>query len=166
MTDVTFSQQFQLLTRPDYRYIVDSINNMMHRAGVISQIPYVKEWGIGNLIMRKKLIDAAKFRDATKKLAVGRMNMKQEGQKDAFQNILNAKDPESGEGLPLPEILVEAAVLVVAGRCRIHKTGPPRDQNVRDFKRKQLTTHRRLRHDLIRALSSPVLPLTQPRHLR
>ena len=115
MTDVIFSQQFQLLTRPDYRYIVDSINNMMHRAGVISQIPYVKEWGIGNLIMRKKLRDAAKFRDATKKLAVGRMNMKQEGQKDAFQNILNAKDPESSEGLPLPEILVEAAVLVVAG---------------------------------------------------
>ena len=116
MTDVTFSQRLQLLTRPDNRYIVDAVNGMMHRVGVISQIPYVKEWGIANLIMWKKLKDVIRFRDATKEIAVSRINMKQEGLHDAFQNLLNAKDPETDEGLSLPEILVESAVLVVAGR--------------------------------------------------
>lgn len=47
---------------------------------------------------------------------MARINKPPEGRRDVFQNVLDAKDPETGQPLPLPEMLSEVAVLIVAGR--------------------------------------------------
>ena len=37
------------------------------------------------------------------------------GRKDIFTFLLHAKDPETGEGFPMPELWMEGNTLIVAG---------------------------------------------------
>ena len=37
------------------------------------------------------------------------------GRRDIFSFLMNAKDPETGEGFPMPELWMEGNTLIVAG---------------------------------------------------
>lgn len=116
MTDVTFSQRKSLMTRLDNRGIIDVIHSMMNRVGVISQIPTTREYKADRVILPKGFLSSLKFKQEVQRIAMARINEPQEGRRDVFQNLLDAKDPESGQSLPLPELLSECGVLIVAGK--------------------------------------------------
>lgn len=103
------------MTRSDNRFIINTINNMMHRTGVWSQMPWVKKYFLDRVFLRKEYLKAIEFKKEVEKIAMARIEKPQDGRRDAFQNILDAKDPETGQGLPLPETLGETGILVVAG---------------------------------------------------
>ncbi|OAP60083.1 hypothetical protein AYL99_05085 [Fonsecaea erecta] len=118
MTDVIFSVKRHLIENPDHRWITTCIERMMHRVGVISMVPWTKWWGLGLhwLIVRDGVRATLQFQEVAKDIATTRMQQKQsEGKKDVFQNLLNAKDAETGEDMPLPELMAEASLLIVAG---------------------------------------------------
>ncbi|KIY00707.1 uncharacterized protein Z520_03372 [Fonsecaea multimorphosa CBS 102226] len=118
MTDVIFSVKRHLIENSHYRWITTCIERMMHRIGVLSMVPWTRWWGLGLhwLIMPDGVRASAQFTDEAKYFATARMKQQlPKGKKDVFQNLLNAKDAETGEGLPLPELLAEAGLLIVAG---------------------------------------------------
>lgn len=118
MTDVTFSVKRHLIENPSYRWITTCIEKMMNRVGVISMVPWTRYGytGLHWLLLPQGVLAALKFRDEAMYFAKTRLQQENlpEGRKDVFSNLQNAKDPETGNGLPLPEVLAEAGVLIVA----------------------------------------------------
>ena len=61
-----------------------------------------------------------RFRIVAKNMAVSRLQLSvADDHKDAFKNLVDAKDPETGKSLELQELLAEAGVLIVAGKCSL-----------------------------------------------
>jgi cytochrome P450 len=77
------------------------------------------KWGLDKIFIRNLTMDRWNFimnsrAEATKR-AKERVEAGHEAKKDFFFYLLNAKDPETGEGLSMPELWGEANVLMVAG---------------------------------------------------
>ncbi|EXJ68907.1 uncharacterized protein A1O5_07839 [Cladophialophora psammophila CBS 110553] len=118
MTDVIFSVKRHLIENPDYRWITSCIESMMNRIGVVSMVPWTRWWGLGlHWAIKPDGVRAyLRFHDEAEYFAKARMKQQlPEGRKDVYQNLLNAKDAQTGEGLPLPELLAETGLLIVAG---------------------------------------------------
>ena len=121
MTDVTFSVSRHLIEKPDYRWITSCIETMMDRIGVLSMVPWARWWRLGLhwLIRPAGVIAYLKFFGETQYFVKTRMAQTlPEGRKDVYQNLVKAKDPETGGGLSLSELNSEAGVLIVAGKCQ------------------------------------------------
>ena len=68
------------------------------------------------LSFSKMAKDMETFKSLSEKQAETRMKKSQNVKtKDVFYYLLNAKDPETGEGLSVPELVSEAGVLMIAG---------------------------------------------------
>ncbi|KAH6704365.1 putative cytochrome P450 [Leptodontidium sp. MPI-SDFR-AT-0119] len=116
MANVVFSHPLDLLSRPDNRYIVHAIDDMMYRVGVLSQIPQLLKWRASKWIIPKGKSSGNRFVEKATQIAMARLQgAALEGHRDAFQNLIDAKDSETGEGLPIPELLAETVTLIVAG---------------------------------------------------
>ena len=114
MADVVFSGQLDLMSREDKRYMIPIIDDLQYRIGVLSQIPWVYDWGIARSLMRKGYQSALRFREATAGIVTSRVKS-QEKHQDAYQSLIDAKDPETGKGLGMDEMIAEASVLIIAG---------------------------------------------------
>ena len=119
MSEVIFSESYDLLEKPDYRYVVEAIERSNVRTSVLIQA--------GELAFRR--LDKKLFRDAIRgrnlfirfvnELLQKRMSAKPLQRHDVFSFLLSAKDPETQEGLRVNEIGAESTTMVVAG------TSPP-----------------------------------------
>jgi len=114
MADVIFSGRLELMTRPDKRFIVDIIDALQHRVGVLSQIPFVYDLGLQRYVLPEGYKAAKRFKDASIDIVMGRVKSEKEHM-DAYASLLNAKDPETGKGLDMNELIAEAGVLIIAG---------------------------------------------------
>ena len=122
MADVTFSYPLDLLTRTENRFIVDIIDRMMYRVGVLSQVPQMIKWKLGALVIPSGRLAVYRFRRLAKEIAMARVQRTTaDDRRDVFKNLIDAKDSETGEKLALPELLAETGVLIVAGTYRIVK---------------------------------------------
>lgn len=122
MADVTFSYPLDLLTRTENRFIVDVIDRMMYRVGVLSQVPQMIKWKLGALVIPSGRLAVYRFRRLAKEIAMARVQRTTaDDRRDVFKNLIDAKDSETGEKLALPELLAETGVLIVAGTYRIVK---------------------------------------------
>ncbi|KAH9211037.1 cytochrome P450 [Leptodontidium sp. 2 PMI_412] len=116
MANVVFSHPLDLLSRPDNRFIVHATDDMMYRVGVLSHIPRLLKWKALKWIISKGQLSAIRFFEKATQIAMTRLQgAALEGHRDAFQNLMEAKDSETGEGLPIPELLAESVTLIVAG---------------------------------------------------
>lgn len=123
MTEVVFSNKMHLMTSPETRPVVHNIARMMDRVAVTAQIPWVREWAPWNLdrllIMPSSVLNTFKFHNKASEMASGRVKRTESDLKDVYKNVLDAKDPETGESLQTPELLAETGVLIVAGRSPV-----------------------------------------------
>jgi hypothetical protein len=118
MTDVVFSVKRHLVENPEYRWITSCIENTMHRVGVISQIPWAIWWGIGLhwFVVPSGVLAVLRFSGEVLSFVSERTSRPpSDGRKDVYQNLLNAKDPDTGGALSTREVRSESAILIVAG---------------------------------------------------
>ena len=69
---------------------------------------------------RSLYLDRDKYLTFGKSQVMAKMKEKEAGQvemgrKDIFSFLLHAKDPETGQGFPMPELFMEGNTLIVAG---------------------------------------------------
>jgi hypothetical protein len=118
MADVIFSNHLDLMNRPDNRFLVHTIETMMHRVGVLSQVPQMIKWGLDFVVLPYGKKAAGAFKQMATKIAVTRVQLAASNDhRDAFKNLLDAKDPETGKGFQMMELRAETGVLIVAGMC-------------------------------------------------
>ncbi|KFZ18059.1 hypothetical protein V501_01384 [Pseudogymnoascus sp. VKM F-4519 (FW-2642)] len=114
--DVVFSYPLDLLTRAENRFFVDVIDKMMYRVGVLSQIPQMLKWKLSPFVIPSGRLASKRFVGLAKEIATTRVQrVTADSHRDVFQNLIDAKDSETGEKLALPEVLAETMALIVAG---------------------------------------------------
>lgn len=116
MADVVFGQKYDLLGKPNNRYIVDAIAGSNVRTTVLLYLPKLV---IGRL--DKRLFPASiKARNTLLrfigKLLYERSQLSAPIRKDIFSILQTAKDANTGKGLQSDEIGAESTTLVIAGK--------------------------------------------------
>jgi cytochrome P450 len=115
MTEIMFSTCFDLMDNTDYHYIPDALHVMMHRNGVVAQVPWLMK-------LKKYIMPAGKraeeaFVKLYRGIASARVTSDSGAvRKDVFNTVLCAKDPETGKGLDMMELFAEACGMVIAGK--------------------------------------------------
>jgi len=77
-------------------------------------MPAIANWKVDNILFREITEKRAAYAKYSMTLAAQRMKSTTD-RKDFFHYLLNAKDPETGEGFATPELWAESSLLIVAG---------------------------------------------------
>jgi len=118
ISDIVFGHTYNLLGDPEHRYITHAIEASNVRISV-----FVQEVLIAIFRMDKKLFPAAvvarnQFLKFMRALVARSMEIKHVG--DVFGIMLDAKDPETNQGLTPNQTAAEATTLLVAGKSYTH----------------------------------------------
>jgi cytochrome P450 len=117
MADVIFSHPLDLMSRTENRFIVETIKTLIHRVGVLSQVPHIIKLKLNSLIFRKGKRATEVFVQMATKIALARVQRSvADDHRDAFKVLIDAKDSETGQNLDMRELLAETGVLIVAGK--------------------------------------------------
>ena len=114
MAELVFGKSFEMLQRPDNRFILDLIQYAAFRVGVCLQLPRLAIWNVDKYVSPKVRGLRDQYVAVSKKMALDRASMDSE-RSDLFSHILAAKDPETGRGFSLDELWGESTLLIVAG---------------------------------------------------
>ncbi len=106
---------YNLLGETKHRYIIHAIENSNVRLSVMVQLPMLTLWRADKRLFPKAIMARNMFLRFMRSLVHGRMTAV--GRKDVFSILLDAKDPQTGNGLNMAEIGAEATTLLVAGMC-------------------------------------------------
>ncbi|EED19358.1 cytochrome P450 monooxygenase, putative [Talaromyces stipitatus ATCC 10500] len=117
--ELCFGKSFNLLIDGARRDMVHLVDRAAYRHYVCGLWMPLDRWGLDKIFIRKLTMDRWNFimksrAEATER-AKERVEAGHEAKKDFFYYLLNAKDPETGEGLSMKELWGEANVLMVAG---------------------------------------------------
>jgi cytochrome P450 len=77
-------------------------------------MPAIGNWKLDNILFREHTEKRAAYAKCCMALAAQRTKAITD-RKDFFHYLLNAKDPETGEGFAMPELWAESSLLIVAG---------------------------------------------------
>jgi cytochrome P450 len=77
-------------------------------------MPAIGNWKLDNILFRELTGKRAAYAKYVMDLAAQRTKATAD-RKDFFHYLLNAKDPETGEGFAMPELWAESSLLIVAG---------------------------------------------------
>lgn len=126
MGDLVFGRSFGTLgERPENRQGIYLLGRAARRNYVVAAMPTLLYIGLEKYLPPLRGL----FQDRSKYLAFGKKQVMERtkenassgsphgntGRKDIFSFLLHAKDPESGEGMPMPELWMEGNTLIVAG---------------------------------------------------
>lgn len=107
---------------PENREGIRLLGRAARRNYSIAAMPLLARWGIEKWLppFRQLYLDRNKYLAFGKKQVMSRTNEKdaglgETGRRDIFTFLLHAKDPETGEGFPMPELWMEGNTLIVAG---------------------------------------------------
>uniref|UniRef100_A0A093VAB7 Tryprostatin B 6-hydroxylase n=1 Tax=Talaromyces marneffei PM1 TaxID=1077442 RepID=A0A093VAB7_TALMA len=119
MGELCFGKSFNLLIDGAKRKMVHLVDRAAYRHYVCGLWMPLDRWGLDKIFIRKLTMDRWNFiitsrAEATER-AKERVEAGRDAKKDFFCYLLNAKDPETGEGLSMKELWGEANVLMVAG---------------------------------------------------
>ncbi len=120
MTDLVFGEQYKLMEEEKSRFVIEAIEDSNVRTGTLIQAP---EFGIRRLDRRlfsSSILARNSFIKFVSKLLRQRMEVAPLKRNDIFTFLLNAKDPETGEGFTPAEIGAESTTLIVAGRKTVY----------------------------------------------
>ena len=123
ITDVVFGRTINLLEEPKYRSIIHAIEESNVRISVIVQDPWITLARLDKLLFPTAVIARNMFLRFMRKVVGERLMA--ERREDIISILLDAKDPETGEGLTLPEIGAEATTLLVAGKHKLQSPDRP-----------------------------------------
>ncbi|KAI5358294.1 putative cytochrome P450 [Septoria linicola] len=122
MGDLVFGRSFGTLgERVENRRGIFLLGRAARRNYVVAAMPALLYTGLEKVlpILRGLYLDRCQYLAFGKKQVMEVMERQKrgegEGRKDIFSFLLTAKDPETGEGVPMPELWMEANTLIVAG---------------------------------------------------
>lgn len=122
MGDLVFGKSFGTLgERVENRRGIFLLGRAARRNYVVGSMPALLYTGLEKVlpILRGLYLDRCQYLAFGKKQVMDVMerqkNGEGKGRKDIFSFLLTAKDPETGEGVPMPELWMESNTLIVAG---------------------------------------------------
>lgn len=122
MGDLVFGKSFGTLgERVENRRGIFLLGRAARRNYVVAAMPALLYTGLEKVlpILRGLYLDRCQYLAFGKKQVMDVMERQKRGEgkgrKDIFSFLLTAKDPETGEGMPMPELWMEGNTLIVAG---------------------------------------------------
>ena len=116
MGEFGFGRAFNMQERADNRFLIDAIAASNLRTSVYAQFPELTKYKLEKVLYPRGYIMRQKFLDLTREFAESRVGCAKNAKQDLFSFIVDAKDPDTGEGFSLPELWSESKFLIVAGK--------------------------------------------------
>ena len=115
MADVIFGKKYDLIGKPDHRFVVDAIEKSNTRISVLVNLPQLKSIGLDKWLFPEAIRCRNSFVGFVNKLLRDRMKEAAPSSRDVFSILAKARDPETGSGFRPTEIGAESTTLIVAG---------------------------------------------------
>ncbi|KAF1995072.1 cytochrome P450 [Amniculicola lignicola CBS 123094] len=116
MGDLVFGKAFGMLESSANRFAVDLVGNAAHRHLICGTHLIVHRWHLDKILFRKIAAQRGQYMQYSKSQAMERTKMGLDvDRRDFFFHLLNAKDPETGEGFSMNELWGESNLLIIAG---------------------------------------------------
>lgn len=117
MGEFGFGQSFQLLDKPENRFLIDAVTATSHRSAVYGQFPDLAMAKLEKILYPRASSLYVKYIQLMKKLVQDRLKAEADGidKRDLFSFIVNATDSETGRGFSQSELWSEARFLLIAG---------------------------------------------------
>ncbi|KAF2094506.1 cytochrome P450 [Rhizodiscina lignyota] len=119
MGDLSFGKSFGMLEgdNPEVRRATYLLSRAAKRHNVTGPMPWLHQSRFDRLLFRKINQDRDQYMAFSKKQVGERMNsdVYNSSRRDFFYYLLNAKDPESGQGFAKGELWGESNTLIIAG---------------------------------------------------
>ncbi|KAI9848834.1 MAG: hypothetical protein M1837_006350 [Sclerophora amabilis] len=115
MSDLIFGSDYDLLGKPDNRFVVDAIEASNVRVSVLLQAPEAITGRLDKWLFPESIQGRDRFIKFVNRLLRDTMKVDRSKRRDIFSILSTAKDPETGSGLGRAEIIAESTTLIVAG---------------------------------------------------
>ncbi|KAJ6273551.1 benzoate 4-monooxygenase cytochrome p450 [Bipolaris maydis] len=116
MGDLVFGKAFGMLESPANRFATELVGNAAHRHLICGTHLTIHNWHLDKLFFRKIAGQRAQYMQYSKGQAMERTKLGLDvDRKDFFYYLLNAKDPETGNGFSMDELWGESNLLIIAG---------------------------------------------------
>ena len=136
MSQLVFGVSYDLLKDSENHWVIDGVSGQMRRVSFLQQLPELEDMKLHKLLFPNAHRKAYRFSQKSKAIMEARQQREKEqhakatengdgndGQGedeaqtkvDIFSKLLNAKDPESGEGLSQMQLWAESNLLIIAG---------------------------------------------------
>lgn len=106
--------ELKTMQAQDHRFMIDVVLALDARNGIYAQSPNLPGQILDLIwspLKRKNLFKSLRWRAEMKEKVLG----KEKASSTLFSNLLEARDPETGQGLSMQELMAEAQFLLVAG---------------------------------------------------
>lgn len=115
MSNLIYSASFHTLTDEEHRFVPSSIERSNIRMSVILQAPELTFRRLDKRLFPGSILARNRFLKFVGSVIATRSKIVSKGKDDIFSFLQSAKDPETGKGLGIAELLGESATLIVAG---------------------------------------------------
>ncbi|KAF2117998.1 benzoate 4-monooxygenase cytochrome-like protein P450 [Lophiotrema nucula] len=116
MGDLVFGKAFGMLEDEKNRFAVSLVSNAAHRHLICGTHLTIHNWHLDKILFRKIASQRGRYMQYSKSQALERTKLGLDvDRKDFFYHLLNAKDPETGNGFSIDELWGESNLLIIAG---------------------------------------------------
>ncbi|MCJ1389640.1 hypothetical protein MMC18_002497 [Xylographa bjoerkii] len=115
MSDVVFGEAFELLEKPENRFVPECIEGSNVRTSVLVQAAELSTRRLDRYLFPQAILARNRFISFVSRLLKARMSAEPLKRRDVFSFLLGAKDPETQQSLSMAEIGAESTTLIVAG---------------------------------------------------
>ncbi|KAI0023292.1 isotrichodermin C-15 hydroxylase [Xylariomycetidae sp. FL0641] len=114
--DLCFGKAFHMLERPDNRYALELVSLATTRHLICGTMRIVEKLHLDGLLFPKIAAGRAKYMAYSKAQLTERTKLGDDtDRRDFFYHLLQARDPETGQGFATPELWGESNLLIIAG---------------------------------------------------
>ncbi|KAF2872247.1 cytochrome P450 [Massariosphaeria phaeospora] len=114
MGEFGFGRTFDMQTSDTNRFLIDAIRATSRVVGLFYQYPRLKKLGVEEWL-KTGIWTRSKFGELVKGMVQKRLSEEADASHDLFSFIINAKDPETGQGFTLEELWCESRLFIIAG---------------------------------------------------
>lgn len=115
MGDFGFGQSFELQEKSENRFLLDAVVATSRKAAVYLHYPALAKLQLEKLIARRTIWMREKYLKLMSRLVKSRLEADKNLYNDLFSFLVEAKDPETGEGFTESELWAESRFLLIAG---------------------------------------------------
>ena len=117
MGEFGFGSSFELLDKPDNRFLINAVTAASTRSAVYGQFPDLAKAKLDKILYPNASAMRERFMSLMARLLQDRLQAERDGsnKRDLFSFIINATDSETGRGFSETELWSEARFLLIAG---------------------------------------------------
>jgi len=116
MASVCFSSSFEMLSKEDNRYILDTLPIAVNALNMVGHMSSLIKLGLGGLVFGSENVEMERYKEFSKKQSDKRIARGTDVKfKDVFSFLLEAKDDETGYSFSMEELVGESSLLITGG---------------------------------------------------